>query len=202
MNRVIPKIGAAGVALTVFLFALCLIANFANGSYFVCMFLPMGYLMMAAGFQNESAPEDKVAANVGMAFAVIYATFVLLVYFAQLTDVRLGSLSEQALKILDFKRGGLFFSYDLLGYGMLALSTFFIGLGMRGAERKDKWLKCLLVFHGVFFIGCFIMPMTGVFSSMSDGSTSSGGVIALVLWCVYFLPIGILSFLHFGAEQQ
>ena len=29
-----------------------------------------------------------------------------------------------------------------------------------------------------------------------DGG-SIGGRIALVAWCVYFLPVGILSFLHF-----
>ena len=40
------------------------------------------------------------------------------------------------------------------------------------------------------------MSMTGMFAN-SDGSTSIGGVIALEIWCLYFLPIGILSYLHF-----
>ena len=78
------------------------------------------------------------------------------------------------------------------------LSTFFIGLSMKPACKADKWLKALLMVHGVFFIGCFIMPMTGVFSAMADGETSSGGVIALILWCVYFLPVGILAYRHFS----
>ena len=51
--------------------------------------------------------------------------------------------------------------------------------------------------HGIFFISCFFAPMTGLFTSMSDGKTSNGGVIALVCWCVYFLPIGILAYRHF-----
>lgn len=59
---------------------------------------------------------------------MIYAVMILLVYFAQTTAVRLGLLDEQAMKILDYSRGGLFFSYDLLGYGMMALSTFLWGL--------------------------------------------------------------------------
>ena len=59
---------------------------------------------------------------------MIYAVMILLVYFAQTTAVRLGSLDEQAMKILDYSRGGLYFSYDLLGYGMMALSTFLWGL--------------------------------------------------------------------------
>ncbi len=201
MNRSISKIGAAVVTVSVFLFAVCLITDFSFGSYFVCMFLPIGYIMMSAGFHHESDEEHKVAANVGMIFSAIYAVLIFLVYFAQTTSVRLDNMNEQAMKILDFKRGGLIFSYDLLGYGMMALSTFFIGLTIKAKSKADKWLKYLMMIHGVFFISCFIMPMTGVFSEMSDGGTSVGGVVALVFWCVYFLPIGILSLLHFKADK-
>lgn len=197
MNRSIARIGSAVVTVSVFLFAVCLLTDFSFGSYFVCMFLPIGYIMMSAGFHHESDEEHKVAANVGMIFSAIYAVLIFLVYFAQTTNVRLDDMNEQALKILDFKRGGLIFSYDLLGYGMMALSTFFIGLTIKAKSKADKWLKYLMMIHGVFFISCFIMPMTGVFSGMSDGGTSIGGVAALVFWCIYFLPIGILAFLHF-----
>ena len=142
--------------------------------------------------------ERKVAANIGMVFSAVYAVLILLVYFAQTTSVHLGVLNEEALAILDFKRGGLIFNYDLLGYGMMALSTFFIGLSIQANSRADRWLKALMMIHGVFFIGCFLMPMTGVITGMANGETSSGGVSALVLWCAYFLPIGILAFRHFG----
>ena len=185
------------VTVTVFLFAVFLIVDFSFGSYFVCMFLPMGYIMMAAGLQHEAAEDRKVAANVGMVFSAVYAVLILLVYFAQTTSVHLGVLNEDALAIIDFRRGGLIFNYDLLGYGMMALSTFFIGLSIRADSKADKWMKALMMIHGIFFIGCFLMPMTGVFTGMSDGETSSGGAIALVLWCAYFLPIGILAFRHF-----
>ncbi len=201
MNRKISKIGAAVVTVSVFLFAVCLITDLSFGSYVVCMFLAIGYIMMTAGFHYESGEDHKVAANVGMIFSAIYAVLIFLVYFAQTTSVRLDGLNEQALKILDFKRGGLIFSYDLLGYGMMSLSTFFIGLTVKVKSKADKWLKSLMIIHGAFFIGCFIMPMTGVFGGMSDGGTSIGGVIALVFWCIYFLPIGILSLIHFNSEK-
>ena len=56
----------------------------------------------------------------------------------------------------------------------------------------------VMMIHGTFFFVCFIMPMTGVFSaSMSDGSDGIGGMIALEFWRASFLPIGILSVLHF-----
>lgn len=93
------------------------------------------------------------------------------------------------------------FNYDLLGYGIMALSTFFTGLSIKADRTSDKWLKCLMIIHGIFFISCFFMPMTGVFSNTSIGESSSGGVIALVFWCVYFLPIGVLSYFHFGEAK-
>ena len=201
MNRTIPKIGALIVTITVFLFAVCMIVDFPFGSYFICMFLPLGYIMMAAGFQYESCEERRVPANIGVTIAGIYAVLIFLVYFAQTTSVRLDNLNEQAIRILDFQRGGLLFNYDLLGYGMMALSTFFIGLSIKPNSKEDKWLKYLMMVHGVFFIGCFIMPMTGVFTSMASGDAGNGGTIALLGWCVYFLPIGVLSYRHFQKVQ-
>lgn len=202
MNRTIPKIGAAIVTTAVFLFAVCMIVDFTFGSYFVCMFLPLGYIMMAVGFQYESCEERCVSANIGVAVAVIYAVLIFLVYFAQVTSVRLDNLNEQAIRILDFQRGGLLFNYDLLGYGMMALSTFFIGLSIIPNSKADKWLKYLMIVHGVFFIGCFILPMTGMFTSMASGEAGNGGTIALLGWCAYFLPIGVLAYKHFQKAQQ
>ena len=201
MNRTIPQIGAAIVAIAVFLFAVCMIVDFPFGSYFVCMFLPLGYIMMVMGFQFESCENRRVPANIGVAIAVIYAVLILLVYFAQTTSVRLDELNEQAIRLLDFQRGGLLFNYDLLGYGMMALSTFFIGLSIVPKTKTDKWLKYLMMVHGIFFIGCFIMPITGAFTSMASGDAGNGGTIALLGWCAYFLPIGVLAYRHFQTAE-
>ena len=198
MNRQISRIGAAIVSATVLLFAVFLIVDFSFGSYFVCMLLPLGYIMMAAGLQREADDDRKVAANVGLVFSAIYATLILLVYFAQTTSVRLDGLGDDALHMLDFRRCGLLFNYDLLGYGMMALSTFFLGLSMRAENRADRWLKRLLTLHGLFFISCFVLPMTGIFRSMAGGGTGRGGSIALVIWCAYFLPVGLLAWRHYS----
>ncbi len=202
MNTLVARIGAATVAVTVFLFAVCLIARFPFGSYVVCMFLPIGYIMTAAGFRRECSEERRAAADVGMVFAAIYAGLIFLVYFAQTTSVRLEELSEQAVRILDYRRGGLLFYYDLLGYGMMALSTFYIGLSFQAENKADKWLKVLLMLHGIFFIGCFVMPMTGVFTGMADGETGNGGTVALLFWCAYFFPVGVLAYRHFGKTAK
>ena len=99
LNKLVPRIGAAVVTVTVFLFAAFLIIDFTYGSYIVCMFLPIGYIMMAAGFHHESADDRKAVSVIGMVFSAIYAVLILLVYFAQTTSVHLGGLSEDALGI-------------------------------------------------------------------------------------------------------
>ena len=197
LNKTISKAGSAIVTVTVFLFALFLIINLPTGYFFVCLILPIGFIMMTAGLQNECEGDRKIAANIGLILAAVYATFIMLVYFAQLTTVKNELLNEQAAKLLVFDKFGLIFNYDLLGYGVMALSTFFTGLSMKPENRTDKWLRALLMIHGVFYFSCTFMPITGMFARMSSGGNGIGGRLALVVWCVYFLPIGILSFLHF-----
>ena len=198
LNRMIPKAGSAIVTVTVFLFAIFQIINFSMGSFFVCLILPIGFSMMTAGLHNECEADRKVAANLGLIFTAVYCVLIMLVYFTQLTTVNNEQLTEQTAKLIDFSKFGLIFNYDLLGYGIMALATFFIGLSMKAKVRTDKWLKALLMIHGVFFLSCTFMPMTGMFSDMSSDGGNIVGRLALVAWCVYFLPIGILSFLHFG----
>ena len=197
LNKTIAKLGSWIVTVTVFLFALFLIINYPMGYYFVCLILPLGFIMMTAGLHNECENDRKVAANTGLILAAIYGTFIMLVYFAQLTTVNNEQLTEQAEKMLSMGKCGLIFNYDLLGYGIMALSTFFTGLSMKAKNKADKWLKALMMIHGLFFFSCTFMPMTGMFSRLSSGGDGLGGRLALVAWCVYFLPVGILSFLHF-----
>ena len=202
MNKMISKAGSAIVTVTVFLFAFFLSIDFSMGGYFVCLILPIGFIMMTAGLQNECEGDRKVAANIGLILAAVYGTLIMLVYFTQLTTVNNEQLNEQAAKLLEFNKFGLIFNYDLLGYGVMALSTFFTGLSMKPKNKKDKWLRALLMIHGVFYFSCTFMPITGMFARMSSGSNGIGGRLALVVWCVYFLPVGILSFLHFSLRKR
>ena len=195
MNKKLGMIGSIINAITVLLFALFMLIHFDFGSYLVCIFLSLSFVMMIAAFENEVKDDKKVAGKIALSLACIYSVLILIVYYTQCTTVINDKLSTDALKILDYKHLGLLFNMDLLGYGIMALSTFFIGLTINIKDKKDKVLKYLLLIHGVFFISCFIMPMTGIL--VSDGTTSTGGIMALEIWCLYFLPISILSYLHF-----
>lgn len=196
MNKKLGMIGSIINVITVLLFAIFLLIDFKFGYFFVCIFLSLSFIMMIASFENECTEENKVAGKISLSLAGVYSTLIMIVYFTQCTSVLNDNLNKEALKVLDYSNMGLMFNLDLLGYAIMALSTFFIGLTIKINNKQDKALKYLLLIHGIFFISCLTMPMTGIFAN-SSGSNSMGGIIALEIWCLYFLPIGILSYLHF-----
>ena len=196
MNKNIGMISSLVNALTVLLFAIFLITGFSFGYYFVCIFLSISFMCMISAFNSECTKETEAAGKTALVLSGVYATLIMIVYFTQCTTVHNETLSTEAAHILNYHYMGLMFNLDMLGYGIMALSTFFIGLVIKVWNGVDKALKILLLGHGLFFPGCLILPMTGMFLG-SEGSSSMGGVIALEIWCLYFLPIGILSYLHF-----
>lgn len=94
MNHTVSKAGAAIVTISVLLFAICMLIPFDFGSYFVCIFLSIGYVIMSAGFWNESDGDYKATATTGIIFAAIYAVIIMLVYFTQTTTVMLRGVFE------------------------------------------------------------------------------------------------------------
>lgn len=195
MNKKISVYGSIANFIAVICFALSMLLGFNYGSYFSSMFIAFSFVLMMCGYAYFAEKEVKLAGFVSAAFSAIYTAIILLVYFAQLTTVRLNDLTQQAAVLLDFQQCGLLFNYDLLGYGVMSLATFFSGLTIKPQSKIDKWLKYMLMVHGVFFISCLIIPMLGVFKT--DSPTWIGKAV-LEFWCLYFCPISILSFLHFS----
>ncbi len=201
MNNKIGQYSAIVNVCAVAAFAICMIFAWNYGSYLVCMFIAFSFIPLICAFCANSEMENKAAAYTSLAFAAIYGVFILIVYFTQVTSVANDPLTDQAKQILDYQKFGLFFSLDLLGYGLMALSTFFAGLTIKVKNKIDKWLKRLFMIHGIFFISCLIMPMLNVFSPDMQGADLIG-VVVLEFWCVYFIPIGILCFLHFKGANS
>ena len=154
----------------------------------------MLFVPMMCCFLQFAAPERRAAGYVAAVFADMYAAIILLVYFAQLTTVRFGGLTEQARILLDFRQMNLFFSFDLLGYALMSLATFFAGLTVCPRSRTDRWLRALLLIHGVFFISCLLMPMLGVFRADSPAWI---GTAVLEFWCASFCPVAVLPRRYF-----
>ena len=196
MNKKIGVYGAVVNFIAVVCFALSMLFGFDYGSYFSSMFIAFSFVLMMFGYAYFAKKEEKLAGYVSVAFSAVYTAIILLVYFAQLTTVRLNDLTQQAAVLLDFQQCGLLFNYDLLGYAVMSLATFFAGLTVKPRTKIEKWLKYLLMIHGVFFISCLIFPMTGLCKADSPSWT---GVAVLEFWCLYFCPISILSYFHFSS---
>jgi hypothetical protein len=182
------------------LFALFMPFGFFFGEYLASIFIAFSFVPLVCALTAQGRPEAKVAGHTAAVFAGMYAVVNILVYFAQVTTLRLESLNEQATALLDYSAFSLFFNYDLLGYCFMAVATFFAGTTIEVRTKSDKALRWLLLIHGVFAVSCFIMPMTGVFNPGMSGAVWIGTVV-LEVWCAYFIPVGVLAFLHFRSRS-
>lgn len=116
MNNKIGFISAIIVSITVFLFAIGMLIGNTTISYFVCLVLSWGYVMLSCAFVTKAPDQLKVFAYAGVAFACIYTIFIDLVYFTQLTTVLHQSASEEILQMLSYQElGSLMFNLDLFG---------------------------------------------------------------------------------------
>lgn len=200
MNRKIGFISSIVICCSVAVFLICLIiALFAqnafteNLSYGVCAVLSWGWVATVCVYSCYTKKERCAAAKIGIAIGVIYATIISIVYFTQLTTVLHKSVDDKILQAFAFASAGSWlFNLDLLGYGLLSISTFFVGLTLQTENKVDKALKLLLMLHGVFFV-CMFVPIL----PLPATNQGNDGTIALILWCLFFLPICILSILHF-----
>lgn len=201
MNKKTGMYASLVTLAAVVIFAVSMIVGNSSVSYLASMLIAWGFIPMICAFVSTAEKESKAVSYTALAFAAIYGTLIMIVYFAQLTVVRLADLSLPVAQVLDYQKYGLFFSYNLLGYGFMALATFFIGLSFKAASKVEKALKVLLLVHGLFAISCLVIPMLGIFSSDMAGGDIIG-ILVLEFWCAYFIPVCILSFSYFKCQKE
>lgn len=181
-----------------FLFFCGLVSRSGALNFLSCLLLSWAYVGVACVYAQYAKEERRAVAVCGVAIAIIYSVFTNLVYYTQLTTVAHQAADQSLLKVLTFEPGSWLFGFDILGYGLMALSTFLIGLTLEPKNARDRALKILLLLHGVFFPICVIAPLLGLFKA---GGDDTAGVLGLMGWCIYFAPIMILSFLHFRVRS-
>ncbi len=198
MNRRLGVISSIAVAAASIGFAVSMLISDINLSYLTSIGISWSYVLMACALASEASPDKKAVALGGVAFAAIYAVFVDLVYFTQLTAVRFATEVPDVISAVTYTPGSWFFALDLFGYGMMAVSTLLIGIAFTAKSRPEKWLRALLMLHGLFAPACLLMPALNLFQrSEQQESGLSGGVLALLFWCIYFTPLAILATVHF-----
>jgi hypothetical protein len=204
MNKKIGIYSSLITFFAVFTFALCMLLGTIlkneniskNGSYYSSIFIALGFIPMICSYLSFMKNENKSIGLIALSFSIIYGVIIIIVYYTQLTTVHLTNLSEETMGLLDYSKYGLFFNYDLLGYAFMSLSTFFIGIKLEIKNKQEKTLIYLLCIHGIFAISCFTMPILGIFNENMAGGDIIGTLV-LEFWCLYFMPICVLSYKYF-----
>ena len=87
MKRRLGFYAAIGAAVCTILFMILLFVEFITPvdyySHAVCLVLSWCYVALVCDFCASALPEQKSFAYAGLAFAIMYAVFINLVYFAQ-----------------------------------------------------------------------------------------------------------------------
>lgn len=199
MNLKLGLWSSAALTIAVVLFAVMMLARMDYGAYAMSMLISWAYVVLACSFSATARPGGAAAAQTGVAFGVMYSGFVTTVYFVQLTTVLHQNAAPDILKLLTYQElGSLMFNIDLLGYGLMSVSTIFIGLTLVGRGTRERWLKFLLIAHGVFGPMCLALPVLNVFATMPKSGGDAVGIAVLLFWCAYFIPVGILAVFHFA----
>lgn len=197
------RISMAGSLLNLFgvaAFAVFMLTGPLFMCYFSSILIAWSLVVMNAGFARFGRDDTKTAALCAMIFGGMYALCNTLVYFIQITAVARGDLSAESVNLLDYTKFGLMFDLDMLGYALMAVSTFFAGLTILPKDKGERWLRGLLMVHGIFAVVCFAMPVMGLFGPQMSGADWIGTAV-LEFWCSWFLPIGALSFRYFKKKQ-
>lgn len=203
MNRLIGLAGALVVTVATVGFALSMVVASLPAAWATSMVIAFGYVLLASALAAEASEPCKGAAFAAVSFGTLYAVLVTVVYFVQLTTVTYHAASTDILAILTYgNHGSLMFNLDLLGYGMMALSTFFVGLTIIPTNKRHRALKLLLLVHGLFAPGCLLLPMFNVFGSATSAGGDLFGTVALLGWCLYFTPLGLLAMDYFLGPAQ
>lgn len=176
---------AAGGAATCWLvFVVSMYIGTKEISYASSMILALCFVMLTVA--NEAFATRKVCAKLATSFAMIYCTMACIVYYTNLTFVRLAEApSPEALSIVQFDPPrSAFFAIDQLGYFFMSLSIICIAWTL--PPSKFRWW---LGFLGVWGATCIALPlMPSQYQSSHDGDNAMFGILLLTVYGLPFVP--------------
>ncbi len=151
--------------------------------------IAISFLIMTIS-NSYFTPEDRnIHARIARSFAVIYCVLACMVYYVQISFVRLGSPSPDALSIVAYAPPRTaFFALDILGYFFMSLSVLFISFTI----INNRLLKTSLLIMGLWGTSCIVVPLLPFLYESTDSSSDVFGIIVLALWSILFIPLSIL----------
>jgi len=186
---------AVGSAILVSVFGILVVIGFWRPVHMlsqVPIFLlgPVVVVLMSA-LHQLTPPERRVWSLVSLSFAIIYAVFATMVYYVQLTVVRLNDppFTEEALRVIRLGPGTPAFALDMLCYTFLPLATWAQAAALPGGP-ETLWLRRLLTLHGVTAIPTVLVPAHPIGAFVAPGGAGEFyGKLTLLVWCAVFVPM-------------
>ena len=195
-SKTLGIISSSTAAILTVTFGVFIVLNNPMVYFIVAFFLAITVIIVSICLKEFIVSEKKFLINIAIAFVVIYALLVTLVYYTQIAIVLKGTLESELLQIVSDFPGTVFFYLDMLGYCFLCLGTFFMAF----AIKENKLLRGFLFAHSALFIPTFLLPFLPINFASSDSST---GPLILVLWVAIFAPVCFLIAWYFkGQETQ
>ena len=162
-------------------------------SYIVSFIIAPAFVIMIISIHFSTPVEKKIWSFIGIAFAIIYAVFVVLTYYTQLAIAfNPPNLPTDIISMFDYQvTGSWMFVVDMLGYSFMTLSTLFTAFAFSN-KKYEKGLKRIFIVHGVFVVSTLVFPLLPLGATTEESKTF--GSIALLVWCMIFIPLaGLVS---------
>ncbi len=209
ISCLIGRAAAIMVAIETIVFAISLIWELVTPSeiarnlgYIASMLIAPSVVILMACFYDGLRERMKIFGLLALIASVMYAVLCINVYFLQLSIVVFNplNLSSDVMKVIAFTPGSPTFAIDMMGYGLLCLSTLAAGFALK--DPKDKVLRALCFFHGAIALPTFAAPIiSGIFLSTS-GQANDVGNYVLIFWCAVFVPIALLFMRYFNFQTH
>ena len=163
------------------------------------LLLSLSVVIMIISMKPYISGEKKVFIDCGIAFGVMYAVFVSMVYYTQISVVRKGTLDSNLLKIVSDVPGTVFFYLDMFGYCLLCLATLFMAFAI---ERNNRLFRVFLFIHSSLLIPTFLLPFLPISFSTNETSGTFSGALTLIVWCIIFIPVCLLLTRYFLKQKN
>jgi len=192
------------LTITVIGFALLILIGKITGmdtnyySFIDCFFIAPAFVAFIIANYYLADEHKRVFGHIGIALAIIYAVFITMVYYLQVTVVYNDNmhLSNEVLKLLKFTPGTALFAIDILGYSFMGLATLFSAF-VFGSTKLEKWIKGIMIFNGFSFVG-LIYPMLQIGQDgVAKESSGNFGIIMYIVWCSYFAALTVLTAIYY-----
>jgi hypothetical protein len=182
-----------------FFFGLFVLFNNQVIYFTLVLLLSLSVILMVIAMEAFISQGKKVFANCAIAFSIMYAVLVDIVYYTQISVVRMGTLSNEQLTIVSDFPGTVFFYLDMLGYCFLCMATLFIAFSV---NRSYRLLRVFLFIHSSLVIPTFLLPFLPFTFNTNKTSGNLSGALILILWCMIFTPVCLLMTKYFLKQKN